>query len=102
MFEVISKVIQNKIKMLSQGVAKGNLSVTTRRVITENAPFANRSESDSDLLRIFEITSTINPPAEKEYSPPCGNGRSSSAIPVPLRGNVPPDSACRDTAALPG
>ena len=97
-----SKVIQNKMKMLSQGVAKGNLSVTTRRVITENAPFANRSESDSDLLRNFEITSTINPPAEKEYSPPCGNGRSSSAIPVPLRGNVPPDSAYRDTAALPG
>ena len=57
MFEVISEVIQNKIKMLSQGVAKGNLSVTTRRVITENAPFANRSESDSELLRTSEITS---------------------------------------------
>ena len=47
------------MKMLSQGVAKGNLSVTTRRVITENAPFANRSESDSDLLRTFEITSFV-------------------------------------------
>ena len=58
MFEVISEVIQNKIKMLSQGVAKGNLSVTTRRVITENAPFANRSVSDSELLRSFEITSS--------------------------------------------
>ena len=55
-----SKVIQKKMKMLSQGVAKGNLSVTTRRVITENAPFANRSESDSELLRTFEVTSNIS------------------------------------------
>ena len=38
-------------------MVKGNLSVTTRRVITENAPFANRSESDSEILRTFEITS---------------------------------------------